>query len=92
MTEYRKISRLNSLGLSGRSIAGNISPSRNTVSDVLARASRQGMAWPLPLELRDLELERRLLLKNPENLDRTKKEDRRLDKALTTNKPLPNAA
>jgi transposase len=60
MTEYREILRLNSLGLSGRSIAGSVSRSRNTVSDVLARASRQGLTWPLPLEMTDVELERRL--------------------------------
>jgi transposase len=60
MTEYREILRLNFLGLSGRSIAGSVSRSRNTVSDVLARAGRSGLKWPLPLELTDTELERRL--------------------------------
>jgi transposase len=57
MTEYREILRLNSLGLSGRSIAGSISRSRNTVSDVLARAARLGLKWPLSLELTDAALE-----------------------------------
>jgi transposase len=60
MTEYREILRLNSLGLSGRSIAASVSRSRNTVSDVLARAGRLGLKWPLPLELTDVELGRRL--------------------------------
>ena len=60
MTEYREILRLNALGLSGRSIAGSVSRSRNTVADVLSRAGKLGLEWPLPLEMTDIELERML--------------------------------
>jgi transposase len=58
MTEYREILRLNALGLSRRNIAASISRSRNTVSDVLERAAKLGLKWPLELELTDAELER----------------------------------
>ena len=50
-TQYREILRLASLGLSGRSIAGSVSCSRNTVSEVLARAVKLGVEWPVPLEV-----------------------------------------
>jgi transposase len=60
MTEYREILRLNALGLSGRSIAGSVSRSRNTIADVLSRAGKLGLEWPLPLEMTDIELDRML--------------------------------
>ena len=58
MTEYREILRLSAIGLSGRSIVGSVRRSRNTVSEVLSRAARHGLKWPLPLELTDAELEK----------------------------------
>lgn len=57
MIEYREILRLDSLGLSRRNIAGSISRSRNTVSDVLERAAKMGLRWPLPLDMTDAKLE-----------------------------------
>jgi len=57
MIQYREILRLDSLGLSGRNIAGSVSRSRNTVSDVLERAARMGLVWPLPLDMTDAKLE-----------------------------------
>lgn len=60
MVEYREILRLHSLGLSKRNIAGSVSRSRDTVSDVLERAAKQGLKWPLPLELTDTEMKSRL--------------------------------
>ncbi|HPR89975.1 MAG TPA: IS21 family transposase [Synergistaceae bacterium] len=64
-TQYREILRLASLGLSGRSIAGSVSCSRNTVSEVLARAAKKGLAWPLPLEVGEGDL-RKLLFPEKE--------------------------
>ena len=57
---YREILRLSSLGLSRRTIAGSVSRSRDTVSEVLARAARLGLQWPLLSELTDAELQRKL--------------------------------
>jgi len=64
-TQYREILRLASLGLSGRSIAGSVSCSRNTVSEVLARAAKKGLEWPLPLEVAEGDL-RKLLFPEKE--------------------------
>jgi transposase len=60
MAELREILRLNSLRLSGRSIAGSVSCSRNTVAEVLARAQKLGLEWPLPLDVADGELKKML--------------------------------
>ena len=57
---YREILRLSSLGLSQRTIAGSLSRSRDTVSDVLARAIKLGLQWPLPLDITDGELKKML--------------------------------
>jgi transposase len=58
MTEYREILRLNAMGLSGRNIAGSVSRSRDTVTEVLKRAAKLGLKWPLPLEMTDADLQR----------------------------------
>ena len=60
MTRFREILRLNSLGLSGRSIAGSASCSRNTVAEVLVRAKKLGLEWPLPMDVTDGELKKML--------------------------------
>jgi len=60
MAKFREILRLNSLGLSGRSIAGSVSCSRNTVAEVLARVQKIGVEWPLPLDITDEELKKML--------------------------------
>ena len=60
MSGYREILRLNSLGLSRRTIAGSVSRSRDTVSSVLKRAAKLGLSWPLPLEITDSELQKML--------------------------------
>ena len=57
---YREILRLSALGLSQRTIAGSLSRSRDTVSDVLTRAAKLELQWPLPLELTDEELKKML--------------------------------
>jgi len=45
---------------SARVIAGEVGVGRSTVQDYLARAAAAGMGWPLPSELTDETLERRL--------------------------------
>lgn len=47
MINYREILRLNALGYSQRSIASSAKASRNTVSEVLKKASEQNITWPL---------------------------------------------
>jgi len=56
MTKYREILRLNSLGVSGRSIAASCACSRNTVSKVLKRAQELNVTWPLKEGIPDSEL------------------------------------
>ena len=67
MTKYREIIRLSSMGLSQRSIASSCQCSRNTVSDVLSRAAGKELAWPLPEDIADAELQ---LLLFPEKAQR----------------------
>ena len=64
-TQYSEILRLASLGLSGRSIADSVSCSCNNVSEVLARAVKLGVEWPVPLEVGGAEL-RKLLFPDKE--------------------------
>ena len=45
---------------SARAIAGEVGVGRSTVQDYLARAAAAGIGWPLPSELTDEALERRL--------------------------------
>ncbi len=45
---------------SARVIAGEVGVGRSTVQDYLARAAATGIGWPLPPELTDEALERRL--------------------------------
>lgn len=57
MTKYREILRLSSIGLSQRSIAASCGCSRNTVQEVLARAQVQDLAWPLPEDVAEADLQ-----------------------------------
>lgn len=65
MTKYRDILRLSNMGLSQRSIASSCQCSRNTVADVLSRASQKGLLWPLPDDVGDPDLQ---LMLFPERL------------------------
>lgn len=56
MTKYREILRLSNMGLSQRSIAASCQCSRNTVSEVLSRATQKDLAWPLSEEVTDTDL------------------------------------
>ena len=53
------------LGLSVRRIARSVGLSRPAVSSYLSRAEACGLSWPLPAELDDAELERRLYPPTP---------------------------
>lgn len=57
MTKYREILKLNHQQISGRSIASILGCSRNTVSKTLEASEKQGLTWPLPLDISDEELE-----------------------------------
>ena len=65
MTQYREILRLESSGLSQRSIAGSVQCSRNTVAEVLRRAKQKELTWPLPMDVTDTDLQEMLF---PEKL------------------------
>jgi transposase len=58
MTPYREILRLNSRGISQRSIAASCQCSRNTVSQTVKRAGEINLGWPLKAELTDGDLEK----------------------------------
>ena len=61
MRKIREILRLKQeKGLSHRSIARSLHLGIGTVSEYLAKAKEEGLSWPLPEELDDAELERRL--------------------------------
>ena len=61
MRKIREILRQKwALGLSMRRIARSVGLSRPSVSSYLRRAEACGLSWPLPAELADAELERRL--------------------------------
>ena len=64
MTKYREILRLYSLGISQRGIATSCSCSRKTIIKILKRAKELNVAWPLPAETTDGELEKQLFPKS----------------------------
>ena len=61
MRKVREVLRLkHACGVSERVIARSIGVSRSTVAEYLRRAAVIGLAWPIPPELDDARLERRL--------------------------------
>ena len=61
MRKIREVLRLHwGQGLSKRKTANCCSVSRPTVDEYLRRAEEAGLNWPLPAELDDSDLERRL--------------------------------
>jgi hypothetical protein len=64
MTKYREILRLHSQGISSRNIAASLECSRNTIRVVLARATEEGITWPLPDEMTGRALEQTLFGKH----------------------------
>jgi transposase len=53
MTSYREILRLNSQGLSQRSIAASCECGKGTVQRTLEHAKKHNLVWPLPPEMTD---------------------------------------
>lgn len=60
MRKIREALRLRKDGLSGRRVAQSLSLGRATISEYFRRADLEGLKWPLPDDLSDTELERRL--------------------------------
>src|SRR6266568_2914433 len=61
MRKVREVLRLkHALGASEREIAVSVGVSRSTIGEYLRRAAVIGITWPVPAELDDAELERRL--------------------------------
>lgn len=67
MRKIREILRLDSLGVSGRKIARSVKVGPATVRDYLRRAALAGLSWPLPEDMDDSALERRLFVPREEN-------------------------
>ena len=64
MTNYREILRLNSRGISQRSIAQSCQCSRNTIAKVLRRVKEVNLKWPLPPDMSNPDLENLLFPKS----------------------------
>ena len=60
MRKIREALWLRSEGFSGRWVAHNLSVGRATILEYFRRADVEGFAWPLPADLSDADLERRL--------------------------------
>ena len=60
MRKVHDILRLQAAGLSARQIAASVSLARSTVAECLRRARLAGLGWPLPGDLDEAALERRL--------------------------------
>ena len=60
MRKIRDALRLCAGGLSTRRIGQSLGVGRTTAGEYLRRAKRAGLGWPLPDDLTDAELERRL--------------------------------
>lgn len=67
MRKIREVLRLHSLGVSGREIARTLELGGGTVSGYLVRAKVAGLDWPLPDDLDDAAIERRLFVPREEN-------------------------
>lgn len=60
MRQLRQMLRLHHDGVRTREIARTLGVARSTIQDNLKRATAAGLGWPLPADLGDDELERRL--------------------------------
>lgn len=60
MRKIRDVLRLHAEGLSKRRIAASLNIGRTSVGDYVSRASAAGLGWPLPDDLSEEDLERRL--------------------------------
>ena len=64
MTKYREIIRLHGMGFSNKLIAESVPCSRNTAAKVIEAAEQQGLQWPLPDDLTDGEIGKRIFQKS----------------------------
>jgi len=60
MRKIREALRLKAAGLTQREIAASVGVGRSTAGEYLERAKRAGLSWPLPDDLDDAVLEKRL--------------------------------
>ena len=60
MRKIKETLRLKAAGLSHREIAASVGVGRSTIGDYLERAKQAGLSWPLPDDLDDDALERRM--------------------------------
>jgi len=60
MRQLRQMLRLAHDGVSAREIGRRLGVARSTIQDNLKRATTAGVSWPLPEELDDAALEKRL--------------------------------
>ena len=60
MRKIREVMRLKAAGLTSRQIATSTRSARTTICEYLARAEQAGVTWPLPDDLDDEALERKL--------------------------------
>ena len=60
MRKIREALRLRADGFSGLQVAQSLAVGRATISEYFRRADVEGLRWPLPADLSDAELERRL--------------------------------
>ena len=66
MRKIREVLRLHHLGLSGRQIARSLRMGQSTVAEYLGRARVAKLSWPLPENLDDAGLEKRLFVPREE--------------------------
>lgn len=65
MRKTREALRLRGDGFSGRRVAQSLSIGRATISEYFRRADLEGLSWPLPTDLSDVDIERRLFPNSP---------------------------
>jgi len=63
--KIREIVRMNALGLSTRQIGHSLQVARSSVGEYLKRAAAAGLSWPLPEELDETTIERKLFPTGP---------------------------
>jgi transposase len=70
MRKIRDVLRLSAEGLSTRQIAASLGIGRTTLRGYLDRATELGLTWPLPADMSDTDLERRLFHRAQQNTQR----------------------
>jgi transposase len=89
MRNVREILRLRyQLGLPGRQIASSLGYGHKTVQDYLARAEAGGLSWPLPEDMDDEMLEKRLFPHNERRSGRPQPDFAWMRRELSTDKNL----